>query len=328
MAQITGSSSIDWSGLTLAPIDFEQEFNDFSSRIDQVVMEIETGQFFFNSPPTDTFISLTLFSGGLLTVAGSGLQSDFPVINSFNFSNPSTGDVASFTGTLDFVGKEFFNSMTIGVPGLKLTMIGNIVEDSLGNTSGSITQLKVKDGTTQLTIKGNLVVDANFDFSGTVTQISVLSGTNSILMSGLSLPYSALDSVTTFNDLFAVVGNQLASNDVITYTNNIPGTGMTFFGGGGNDTITISGPNADTLNGGDGNDTLIGGLGQDTVNGDAGNDQITMLVTTGNVDTIDAGDDTDTLVLSGVVPGDHVVVVDLSSSTDQVVSIGGVPDAR
>ena len=102
---------------------------------------------------------------------------------------------------------------------------------------------------------------------------------------------------------------------------------MTFFGGGGNDTITISGPNADTLNGGDGNDILIGGLGQDIVNGGAGDDQITMLVTTGNEDTIDAGDDTDTLVLSGVVPGDHVVVVDLSSSTDQVVSIGGVSDA-
>ena len=46
----------------------------------------------------------------------------------------------------------------------------------------------------------------------------------------------------------------------------------------------------------------------------------------GNEDTIDAGEDTDTLVLSGVVPGDHVVVVDLSSSTDQVVSIGGVLD--
>ena len=175
-----------------------------------------------------------------------------------------------------------------------------------------------------MTIKGSLVVDANFDISGTVTQISVLSGTNSILMSGLSLPYSALDSVTTANDLFAVVGNQLAGNDTIAYTNNSARDGMTFFGGGGNDTITISGPNADTLNGGDGNDILIGGLGQDTVNGGAGDDQITMLVTPGNEDTIDAGADTDTLVLSGVVPGDHVVVVDLSSSTDQVVSIGGV----
>ena len=67
--------------------------------------------------------------------------------------------------------------------------------------------------------------------------------------------------------------------------------------------------------------------GQDTVDGGAGNDQITMLVSTGNVDIIDAGPDSDTLILSGVVPGDHVVVVDLSSVTDQVVSIGGTPDA-
>ena len=39
------------------------------------------------------------------------------------------------------------------------------------------------------------------------------------------------------------------------------------------------------------------------------------------------GAGSDTLVLSGVVPGNHVVRVDLSSSTDQVVSIGGVADA-
>ena len=82
----------------------------------------------------------------------------------------------------------------------------------------------------------------------------------------------------------------------------------------------------DTLIGGVGNDQLLGGLGQDTVNGGLGDDRITLLVTAGNVDTIDAGDGNDTLVLSGVVPGNHVVVVDLSSSTDQVVSIGGVLD--
>jgi Ca2+-binding RTX toxin-like protein len=83
----------------------------------------------------------------------------------------------------------------------------------------------------------------------------------------------------------------------------------------------------DQLIGDDGNDTLLGGLGQDTVNGGLGDDRITLLVTAGNVDTIDAGDDTDTLVLSGVVLGNHVVEVDLSSSIDQVVSIGGVADA-
>ncbi|MBH0204149.1 MAG: calcium-binding protein, partial [Nitrospira sp.] len=104
------------------------------------------------------------------------------------------------------------------------------------------------------------------------------------------------------------------------------GVGMSFFGGAGNDTINISGLRGDTLNGGAGDDTLAGGLGQDTVNGDAGNDQITMLVTAVNVDTIDAGADSDTLVLSGIVPGNHEVVVDLSSGTDQVVAIGGSVD--
>ena len=130
----------------------------------------------------------------------------------------------------------------------------------------------------------------------------------------------------TVDDLFAFLSNHLPGNDTITYTNN-SSVGMTFFGGGGNDTIAISGPNVDTLNGGDGNDTLNGGLGQDTVNGGAGDDRITMLVTAGNVDTIDAGDGTDTLVLIGLVRDNHVVVVDLSSPTDQVVSIGGVADA-
>src|SRR5512140_2168163 len=77
------------------------------------------------------------------------------------------------------------------------------------------------------------------------------------------------------------------------------------------------------ITGTSGNDILSGGLGHDTITGDAGDDRITMLVTAGNEDTIDAGADTDTLVLSGVVPGNHVVWVDLSSATDQVVSIGG-----
>jgi Ca2+-binding RTX toxin-like protein len=326
MATITGSSTIDWSSVPLDPINVQQDFDEFSSRFDQVVMEIDQGLFHFNSPPTSTFISLTLDSGGILTARGSGFGTPDTVVKSFNYHNPLTGDVLSFRGTLDLAGNGVFNSLKVGFPGFQVTIIGNIVVDPLGNSSGSVTQLKETLGSATVTIEGSLVVSGNFDISGTVTQISVLSGTNKILMSGLSLPFDALDSVTTANDLFAVVGNQLTGNDTITYTNN-SSVGMTFFGGGGNDTITIKGPKGDTLNGGTGNDILTGGLGQDIVNGDAGDDRITMLVTAGNVDTINAGDDTDTLVLSGLVPGNHVVVVDLSSSTDQVVSIGGVPDA-
>lgn len=110
---------------------------------------------------------------------------------------------------------------------------------------------------------------------------------------------------------------------------------QTFHGGAGNDNITAGGSldniidggtGNDVINGGAGNDTLAGAADQDAVNGSSGDDRITMLVTTGDVDTSDAGSGNDTLLLGGVVPGDGVVVVDLSL-TDQVVSIGGVADA-
>lgn len=110
---------------------------------------------------------------------------------------------------------------------------------------------------------------------------------------------------------------------------------QTFHGGAGNDNIMAGGSldnlidgdtGNDTISGGAGKDTLAGGAGQDDVNGSSGDDRITMLVTAGDVDTIDAGSGDDTLLLSGVAPGDGVVVVDLSAA-DQVVSIGGVADA-
>ena len=99
--------------------------------------------------------------------------------------------------------------------------------------------------------------------------------------------------------------------------------------GGAGDDLLVGGDGADTLDGGDGNDTLLGGSGQDSVNGGAGDDHIGMDITSGNVDSIDAGLGNDTLVLSGFVfgGGSGEVVVDLSSLTDQVVSIDGVSDA-
>jgi Ca2+-binding RTX toxin-like protein len=346
MAQITGSSTINWSDISLEQVDFETDIATFANRVDEIITELNDGLWI--PPPiiaTPTLFVVDFFSGGRLALGGSGFDGTSPfIINSFNFKNPpdGTGEVIRFTGTLDDIGNnDVLTSATIGSTGFSETIKGNIIipatfPDPPGDHyTATLTSLVVKIGTATGTFSGNFSLTGDIvsaSLSGTVTGISVVSGTNTIKMTGLSLSLDVLeaalasDELATVNDLFSVVGNQLASNDVITYTNN-SGVGMTFFGGAGNDTITISGPNADTLNGGDGNDTLLGGLGQDTVNGGAGDDRITLLVTAGNVDTIDAGADTDTLVLSGVVPGDHVVVVDLSSSTDQVVSIGGVADA-
>ncbi len=96
--------------------------------------------------------------------------------------------------------------------------------------------------------------------------------------------------------------------------------------GGAGDDLLVGGDGDDLLNGDDGNDTLVGGTGQDNVRGGAGDDHIFMAVTSGNVDIIDAGPGNDTLLLSDVVGGTGNVVVDLSSTSDQVVSIGGATD--
>jgi Ca2+-binding RTX toxin-like protein len=342
MATITGSTTIDWSSISLAQVDFETHYVNFANRVDQIENEFNSGNF---SPvsSSSTLIVVDLFIGGRLSIGGSGFTGTSPLkINFATYKNPSngTGEVLSFTGTLsgDGIDNDVLTSVTIGSTGFSETFKGNInipetFPDPPGNYTATLTSLVVKIGSATATFSGNLNLtgdQASASLTGTVTGISVVSGTNTIKMTGLSVDVDVLEAalasnaLATVNDLFSVIGNLQSGNDTITYTNN-SSAGMTFAGGAGDDTITIGGLRNDTLNGGDGNDILIGGLGQDIVNGGTGDDRITMLVTANNVDTIDAGVDTDTLVLSGVVPGNHVVVVDLSA-TDQVVSIGGTPD--
>ena len=87
----------------------------------------------------------------------------------------------------------------------------------------------MKIGSAKVTIGGNFSLTGDLvsaSLTGTVTGISVVSGTNTIKMTGLSLSLDVLeaalasDDLATVNDLFSFVGNQLAGNDTITYTNN------------------------------------------------------------------------------------------------------------
>ncbi len=334
MALITGSSTIDWSGVSLAQVDFEGDIVNFVNRVDQILAD--DFRIVFVSP---TLLVAELASGGTLRIGGSGFDTPTPIINSFKFfSNTATGEVIRFTGTLTQIS-EVLTSATIGSTGFSETINGNITVLPADTYRGRVTSLVARIwsgiGFTKIKISGsfNLTGDlSSASLTGTVTGISVKLGKDTINMTGLSLSLDEVEAalasgdLATVNDLFSFVGNHLSGNDTITYANNT-GAGMSFFGGPGHDTITISGPNADTLNGGEGNDNLNGGLGQDTVMGGLGDDQITMLVTAGDEDTVDAGEGNDTLILKGVVPGDGVVVVDLSSATDQVVSIGGLADA-
>ena len=40
MAQITGSSTIDWSGISLAQVDFETDLVTFVNRVDEIFTEL------------------------------------------------------------------------------------------------------------------------------------------------------------------------------------------------------------------------------------------------------------------------------------------------
>ncbi len=172
--------------------------------------------------------------------------------------------------------------------------------------------------------------DGNDKLTGLAGNDTLNGGTgNDSMIGGLGddtyVVDSALDVVTETLTAAAGGGNDTVQSSSASFTLGANVENLTLTGAG--DLNGTGNAFANTLTGNSGNNQLIGGLGEDTVNGGAGDDRITMLVTAGNVDTIDAGTGTDTLVLSGVVPGNHVVRVNLASTTDQVVSIGGVADA-
>ncbi|HEX5646843.1 MAG TPA: calcium-binding protein [Nitrospira sp.] len=315
MALITGSTTIDWSTVSLDLVSYQAQFDALNGRLESVVTDLNNGEFKFNGPPTQTFISVTLTSienfGAKLNISGSGFLSGPTLITSISYRNPATGDYFRVSGSFDGVGNEVFTGFTLGTSGLEAKFAGRIVVDASGNiVSGTVTKLQVTLGATTIAISGDLVIDSDFNFvDGTVTRIAVVSGADTILMTGLSLPYSVLDPATTTEDLFTLLANQLPGNDTIFYTNN-SGTGMSFFGGDGNDKITILGPNGDALDGGTGNDILNGGAGDDTLLGGDGNDVFVIrdAAEHGVGEVITGGAGNDVIRFTSATPGQTLVL--------------------
>ena len=291
MAQITGSSTIDWSGVSLAQVNFETDIVQFANRVKQIVTAFVNHEFIPVLVNSTTFVG-DLPSGGRLTLTGSGFGD---VLNSFDFKDPpdGTGEVIRFTGTLDGIGTDVLTSATIGSTGFSETIKGNITISpnwpfDSANYTATLTSLVVKIGSAKVTIGGNFSLagdDINASLSGKVTGISVVSGADTIKMTGLSLSINVIEAalasgdLATVNDLFAFLSNNLPGNDVITYNSTL---GIELFGGAGNDTIT-GGTGPDTLHGGDGNDTYVhvaGGPSDSFIeNPDEGSDTIRAAVT-------------------------------------------------
>jgi trimeric autotransporter adhesin len=291
----------------------------------------------------------TLNGGAGDDAMDGGAGNDTYVVNSPGDS--VTESLAGAAGGTDLV-QSAAASFTLGANVEKLTLTGsaningtgNILNNTLTGNSGNNTLSgdagndKLSGGDGDDTLLGNLGKDILIGGDGVDNLDGGAGGDNMAggagndtytvdmatdvvregLNAGTDLVLASLNYTLTAN-----VENLTLTGTATNGTGNALANTLT--GNSGNNQLSGLAGN-DTLIGGDGNDVLLGGLGTDTVTGGADDDQITMLVTANNVDTIDAGTDNDTLVLSGVVPGDHVVVVDLSSSTDQVVSIGGTAD--
>ena len=205
MAQITGSSTINWSDISLAQVDFETDIVTFVNRVDEIIAELDDHGSARPVSATPTSIVVDLFSGGRLTLGGSGFDGTSPfIINSFNFKNPpdGTGEVIRFTGTLDGIGNDPLTSATIGSTGFSETINGNIIipetfPDPPGNYTATLTSLVVKIGSAKGTLSGNFSLTGDLvsaSLTGTVTGISVVSGTNTIKMTGLSLSLDVVEA--------------------------------------------------------------------------------------------------------------------------------------
>jgi trimeric autotransporter adhesin len=343
MATITGTTALDWSTISLAQVGLEGDLAPAISRLDELFVLLDNPDLnATNVSQTSTTFSATIIpaqGGGRVTASGVNFNTDAFRVTNFQYSNTATGELLRFTGAVGgFVGPEFFTSLTIGSTGITQTFNGNIAIETtfaapgiVGNYTGSVTSMVARFGATTMTITGTFALTGDLtgaSMTGIVSGITLLSGTSTMTMTGLSIDWATLTlpPSPTIGDLIAAVGG-LPSNDIITYTNN-SSVGMMFNGGAGSDSIVISGLRNDTINGGDDGDFLSGGLGADIVDGGLGDDSIWMEASLGNSDTIDAGGGLDTLRLQGIAPGNQGVVIDLSSLTDQVVSIGGVGDTR
>jgi Ca2+-binding RTX toxin-like protein len=337
MAVITGSTAIDWSTISLDLVDYQAQYDALNDRLESVLTDLETGQFRWNSRPTSTFGSVTLTSmenaGAIVNMGGSGFGSPSALVTSVSYRNPSTSDFFKVRGSFNGAGNEVLTGFTFGTSGLEARFSGRIVADASGNfLSGTVNMLQLTVDTTTISSSGSLIVDANFDFvGGAVTGIAVVSDSNTILMTGLSLPYSVLDPATTAEDLFTLIGSQLSGNDTILYTNN-SGNGMSVSGGAGNDIITISGPNGDTLDGDTGNDILNGGAGDDTLLGGDGNDVFVIGNASdhgaGEIITGGAGDDV--IRFTSTTPGQSLVLAPGVTEVEQVTisTAAGVSTGR
>lgn len=163
------------------------------------------------------------------------------------------------------------------------------------------------DGTDDLTFT---------DSDGTTTDLNQVVGVESITLGNAATSVTTLDALVSAGATLDVSATALGGANTLTWNGAAELDGS----------FSITGSaQADTITGGAGNDSITGGNGADSIAGGLGDDVITMGLAAAGIDAINAGSGIDTLTLTGTPAG--TVIIDLSSTVDQIVTINAVADA-
>ena len=120
MALITGSSTNDWSTISLGQVDFAAHITQINNRSEQITTELDNSANYSIVSQTPTSLVVDLVSGGRLRLAGTGMDNFPSFINSltaFDFTNIATGEILRYTGFFDGIGNELLTSTTFGSTG-------------------------------------------------------------------------------------------------------------------------------------------------------------------------------------------------------------------
>ena len=130
MTTITGTTAVDWSTVSFDTAQFANSLSQFESRFDEILYG---GQLSITSS-SSTFITAILYLAGqphgTVSVFGSGLDGDEPIIKDIQYSYPAGQEALRLVGTIDFWADIWsITSIQLAGPGVAVSFGGNLLMD-------------------------------------------------------------------------------------------------------------------------------------------------------------------------------------------------------
>lgn len=252
----------------------------------------------------DTAVAATTYAGFTMqnvqilnaTSDGAGMTFDLSGttgltnINSVNSTNNVTANYVASPANVGITNATAAANMTVGYQNVGGT--ADTIALTLNNSSAGIVKLGAQGtntGIETLAVTATGAASTITTLDSAITAMTLAGDQHLTITNDLNASVQTIDASASTGGLTAQIGTVLAHTNDVTFTGSSAAdaftvgaftTGaVTFNGGDGNDTLTVSAANVVTFNGGAGDDTITfvaGGLTTaDTVIGGTGNDSLT-----------------------------------------------------